>query len=429
MGTSSNRSESACSVAATRSAAERSAEAPWTESTSRVAATQIAAKAPWTQAALRSAPLRGYTRSGLTLVELLVVLLILVILTTIAVQSTDNLILQSRYDATQQSLQNIQNAIVGSTNQRAPGGGLIITGFVADMGRLPQPVDTTSDPLRELWDTTVIPSTSLFSLQLVPLNLWYLPNTPMNATSNTVQATVQLQYGWRGPYIQPPLASKLTSTNGQAQIQLLDGWGNPFDALTLSGTLATPGGSPNQSAISLVRSRGANYVIDANPLTLPVPTYSQNLYIPAQNYQTNGSSLALPSPLATFSTIGNVQVTVLSFNSNSSNNNVPTLGPPTAIGSSDYIRIVLFMPVNGILTPVLAVNPATNQIDYQLSQSATAGTPVIYAFPNVPIGTRAVQAFQIDTSIPSQIVIRKRSPLTVLSVPTGGPPPVTLVIQ
>jgi prepilin-type N-terminal cleavage/methylation domain-containing protein len=107
-------------------------------------------------------------RSGLTLLELVVVLVILAILTTIAIQSTESLVDQGRYNATQQTLQNIQAAIIGPPNQRAADGSLLITGFVADMGRLPQTVDATSEPLRELWDTTVIPATSAYGIQTFP---------------------------------------------------------------------------------------------------------------------------------------------------------------------------------------------------------------------------------------------------------------------
>src|SRR5437763_3727153 len=97
-------------------------------------------------------PRRSHPHFGLTLVELLVVLVILAILTTIAVQSTEKVVEQARYEATQRTLQNIQNAILSPPNQRTPDGSLLITGFVADMGRLPQPVADGGDPLRELWD-------------------------------------------------------------------------------------------------------------------------------------------------------------------------------------------------------------------------------------------------------------------------------------
>src|SRR5947209_18975108 len=91
-------------------------------------------------------------RRGLTLVELLVVLLILAILTTVAITATSGLVDQARYDATQRTLQNTQDAIIGPAGQREPDGTPLITGFVSDVGRLP--VTVGNDPftqLQELW--------------------------------------------------------------------------------------------------------------------------------------------------------------------------------------------------------------------------------------------------------------------------------------
>src|SRR5262245_61384856 len=69
-------------------------------------------------------------RAGLTLIELLVVLLILSILTVVAVQATDVLVDQGRYDNTQRTLQSIDDAVVGSPNQRDADGTVLVSGFV-----------------------------------------------------------------------------------------------------------------------------------------------------------------------------------------------------------------------------------------------------------------------------------------------------------
>ena len=88
----------------------------------------------------------------MTLVELLVVLAILALLTTVAVTSTDVLLSQGRYDATTRTLTGIQEAVLGLDHGRQPDGTTIVSGFVADMGRLP--VCTSADAtvgLSELW--------------------------------------------------------------------------------------------------------------------------------------------------------------------------------------------------------------------------------------------------------------------------------------
>ena len=82
-------------------------------------------------------------RSGMTLVELLVVLAILALLTTVAVTSTDVVLSQGRYDATKGTLTNIQEAVLGPPNARQADGTLVSIGFVADVGRWP--VCTSTD--------------------------------------------------------------------------------------------------------------------------------------------------------------------------------------------------------------------------------------------------------------------------------------------
>src|SRR4051794_8927785 len=91
-------------------------------------------------------------RHGMTLVELLVVLTILAVLAAVATTATDVFIDQGRYDANARLLTNIQEAVLGPDNARQPDGTLLVSGFLADVGRLPQAV--TADPstgLAELW--------------------------------------------------------------------------------------------------------------------------------------------------------------------------------------------------------------------------------------------------------------------------------------
>ncbi|HYV34905.1 MAG TPA: type II secretion system protein [Gemmataceae bacterium] len=357
-------------------------------------------------AALRAAAKQYETRRGLTLIELLVVLVILAILTTLAVQSTSVVMDQGRFDATQQSLQNIQNGIMGPANQRGADGSLLITGFAADMGRLPQPVDATSDPLRELWDAAVIPAISAYGLQTVDLGL-------KDATNNPILG--QLRCGWRGPYVQPPLTRQVTSGGQtQAQIMLLDGWGNPFDALTQSPvapfTLTLAGvGQP----INVIRSRGADNQIDPSPLQVPFSAYNQDQYSPTQNYQSGGNILSLPTPLASYANSASVQVSMQAFNTSGS---TTTLGDPTASGNNTAVVIVYLTPVNGVLTVVRS--PVTTL--------QSTPTPVSFTFPNVTVGARAIQAFQYD---PSNMKVLKRSPIVYLTVPSGGAPAQTLILQ
>jgi prepilin-type N-terminal cleavage/methylation domain-containing protein len=136
-----------------------------------------------------------HIRRGFSLVELLVVLTILAVLTTIAVQSTSGVVEQQRFEATQKTLEQVRLAIIGdaqSTNA--------VTGFVADMGRLPLSLDELLTP-----PSDAVP----FGLQAAP----------------APHSNVMVPHGWRGPYVRLPVGSL-----PQGMTQLRDGWGAVFSS-------------------------------------------------------------------------------------------------------------------------------------------------------------------------------------------------------
>lgn len=170
------------------------------------------------------------TRPGLTLLELVVVLAILAVLTLVAVVSTDSVVDQGRFDVTQRTLQNVDDAIIGSAGQPdAPS-------FVGDVGRLPlswiDPADTGGE--------------------LQPAELWANVNSvrPFGpATDATADPDVTLLVGWRGPYLRLPVG----------QLRLRDGWGNPL--MLFQPDVAAPRDTPvtaaSQSIATVVSSGGA----------------------------------------------------------------------------------------------------------------------------------------------------------------------------
>jgi prepilin-type N-terminal cleavage/methylation domain-containing protein len=83
-------------------------------------------------------------QKAFTLVELLTVMVVLVALATITVKSTAQFSFDSRYQITQDHYDKIKTAILGNPNQTI-NGHPSVSGFVADMGRLP-------NCLRELID-------------------------------------------------------------------------------------------------------------------------------------------------------------------------------------------------------------------------------------------------------------------------------------
>lgn len=153
--------------------------------------------------------------AGFTLAEMLVVLAILAILTLVAVSSLEPAADQARYESTVRTLTNLSEALLGKEGASQPDGTPIISGFVADIGRLPKVLsnDLNNDgiitdeeigsELRELWSQdTSLASTFGFKSRPGP----------------GVYNTVSLPCGWRGPYL----------NLGVGRIGLRDGLGLPF---------------------------------------------------------------------------------------------------------------------------------------------------------------------------------------------------------
>lgn len=133
-------------------------------------------------------------RKGFTLVELMVVLVVLVALAGVAMLSTESVVEQARYDASVKTLDTLEEGIIGPDGLRQPDGTLIISGFVADMGRLPN----GPGPMELLIGTSLKPS----ALQSADLD-----------------SDVKLFCGWRGPYVRPPTMSNVFT----------DSWGKDIE--------------------------------------------------------------------------------------------------------------------------------------------------------------------------------------------------------
>lgn len=147
---------------------------------------------------------RAGTRSGLTLVELLLVLFILSILAGVALTTSDGILDQSRYEATQNTIGSFRQAVLGPEvfNPSSTEG----PGFVADMGRLPIAVDPVDDGLdgqtaAELWEVDALdtPSTDpLFGLKRAE-------EGNMQSDQQALEdEDIFVGTGWRGPYLRLP---------------------------------------------------------------------------------------------------------------------------------------------------------------------------------------------------------------------------------
>lgn len=162
---------------------------------------------------------------GFSLIELTVALLIVVLLAGIALRSTNELSFQVRYEQTQERLNRIKEAIIGNPH-RTVNGQPDISGFVADMGRLPS-------CLREL------------------ITNFNCATSNPNLTWVNADAPSHLSTGWRGPY--------LTVANNPNDVDAFtDGWGN-------TSTDGNYGWNFDLSTAPdlILRSRGKNQILNA----------------------------------------------------------------------------------------------------------------------------------------------------------------------
>ncbi len=207
-----------------------------------------------------------YHQSGLTLLELLVVLSILAVLSTVALTSSSGLADQARYEATQRTLENIRDAIIGPANLRDTDGTLLYTGFVADTGRLPRAVAEVVDGGTVLTLAELVEQPAgMAAYQVLPaITSNCTPSTEADAADPVPPAgvsadTVRLGVGWRGPYL------RLTPGN----LLPRDGWGAelvtpvgvvpgfPNNCL-LNGILPVAEGDPIDQIISYGRDGAPN---------------------------------------------------------------------------------------------------------------------------------------------------------------------------
>lgn len=247
-------------------------------------------------------------RRALTLVELLVVLMILAILTVVAVQATESLLEQGRFDSTRRTLESVEEAIVGPAHQRQPDGTLMISGFVADMARLPD-IDTSApaaQQLHELWQQPA--GVQLFGIK--------------PAASDP---EVLVPCGWRGPYLRLPYG-----TNG-----LRDGWGNPFLIAQGGGDLTIA----SEGADAL--PGGASFDMDTQ-IVIPATRLSAAI----------SGQVVLVDPSGSPRTAGGpVSVTLFGPNPATGGPLETTVGPLTASMTNPNVYNFSFGPAVGLIGP------------------------------------------------------------------------------
>ena len=298
--------------------------------------------------------------SGLTLLELLVVLTILVVLSTVAITSTSGVADQARYEATQRTLQSLSDAVLGPVNQRDADGSLLITGFVADMGRLPQATaETTSDggtvfTLKELW-------TNVNSLPTHTVLQAVAPNVN---DSSLADPDVYVSTGWRGPY--------LNLSPGNTVFR--DGWG---------AELASPGGTVASVPYALLMNQEGSPITAAGQFIGQVNSFGANGVQDANN---TGYDLDMAATFSTAQTTANVALTVQVLKAD---------GSLTTPMSSDQISVRLFAP-----------DPSTGLIFVTNQLLAFSSNPLSFAsLPASTPGPRVLRAYYSGSVTASAAVV------------------------
>lgn len=144
-------------------------------------------------------------QSGFTLLEMVLVLFLIGLMASATLMLTENVEDQAKYDETKRRMEMMRKAIVGDPT-RTINGGPEISGFVADMGRLPLCIAELIEP----------------GVENLPVENPKKYASPCDASEIVewhIDASTGLGFGWYGPYIQV-----LPERNGNLRFR--DGYGN-----------------------------------------------------------------------------------------------------------------------------------------------------------------------------------------------------------
>lgn len=180
-------------------------------------------------------------RRGLTLLELVVVLVIMSALAGVAIRMTGRVADQSRYEATQRTLEEVRDAIVGPTVAPTTEASAAVASFVADVGRPPTGLDELLANVNNLPLFEVIPA----------------------ADTGQPHADVLVPRGWRGPYVRLPVgAATIRDGWGRDLVTTVDGSTSlltQMASLGADGLLDTVGGTSDYNRDSIVEFPPAAY--------------------------------------------------------------------------------------------------------------------------------------------------------------------------
>ena len=298
-------------------------------------------------------------RPAFTLLELVVVLAILAVVTTLAIRSLDHLEDQSRYEATTRGQEELSAAVFGSPDDRAADGTRTVSGFVADMGRLPITTGANDLAISELWVNPGVPCDVRPAI---------IANGVPHASEDP---QVLVAGGWRGPYLRLPIGATTW----------LDGWGNP---MTSPATASPP--DPDSTGYARLRDAANNPIITAGQEIRIISHLGANGRLDASDtgYDRDGG-LSFTDEMFKTSLTG--QIEVLEGES------------PATADPADTVTIRVFSPN---LSDPAKISVVSILIPFNAN-------PVTWTIPGATIGPRVVRAYFDDANASGTTAYRKSS--------------------
>ena len=271
---------------------------------------------------------------GLTLLEMLVVVFILSAIALMTLSFTNNADDQFRFEDTRTRLEKIRTAIAGEPD-RTINGGPAVSGFVVDIGRLPN-----NNALWELLQPHSDPTISCGGVGALPC--W------------SFDSAVGLWAGWRGPYLTPLIEQGGTRT-------YRDGWGNPGVISNNYGWKTFSATDTNADTLN-DKLEVASFGSDGDSVA-PEDSY-------ARDYPDASSDLSADDLVVQDAHQINLkgwQVTVNFFN--------PPSGAASLPAVATTLRIRLYYPQNGSFNYPISWPPPTpdNQPYLSMTQTLAAG--------------------------------------------------------
>jgi type II secretory pathway pseudopilin PulG len=310
--------------------------------------------------------------AGLTLVELLVVVFLLALLAQAAVLASAGALEEGQQQVTQQTLGQLEVALLGQPQRIDAMGRPNFGGFVADIGGLPlHRGGDAAVALRELWVQPGVGEAD---------GLRALPLFALQAT--TLDPEVRLACGWRGPYLRL----------GIGLAALRDGWAEAYRTVDAAGQATGPG-----AAIAGVVSLGADRAVAGTG-------YDADLAMLVEASSTQWS----PQPVVARHH-GAVPVQV-----------------QTLAAAGPVLVVRMYGPVDGTLGLL-----SQQHRDASSSNPFTPGANVLLEFGQMSIGPRVLRAYQTATvpALAAPVPSGARSVVQPVVVEPHAIQPVTLVIH